>query len=475
MTGAPITAELQSNTGEKGISGIEAYSGYVRMAYNADLYWPTCFPLYDRIRRSDPEVSLIRLIWGSFARDISFHWEGDHADFLNEIIDDIDGGFDTFRDTLIAYVPFLGWGYWEIVAGRRDAGWESDGWESQYSDSKLGIRKLAFRDQSSFSHWDMDDKTGEVYGMVQTDPSKGQITIPKEDALHITFGDAHNPEGLSPLEAVWRLERIKYGLEVVQGIGFEHSSGHAKFQAEGKLTADDRAVIRKAARAIMTAQEGNYIVLPGSIDGEIMDVDFAAAAAILEAIRYYGLLKLQIFNMQWVAIATTAGTGAYSASQDASAMFLKTYNAMMQGFADQMGEQIWRWVNAHNDLSRPDEKPRLIASRVEKAIPLDELGTFMSAFNAIFPMSEEDIIAIRKKSGFMSEELPEIEEVIEEETEEEIEEEVIEEPNEVEEMVNRFEEWARTSRPEIAKALNMDYELEETSLREKMDAAIERL
>lgn len=451
---------------ELGVLGIEAYSGYVRMAYNTDLYWPACHPLYDRIRRSDPEVSVVRTIWGAFGRDVRFRWKTDEkddqevVDFLNEIIDDIEGGFDNFRDTLLAYVPFMGWGVWEIVPGRREWGWEKDGWESQYDDGKIGIRKLAFRDPSSFSRWDMDDRTGDVFGMIQTDPHSGSITIPKDKSLHIRFGDTHNPEGLSPLEAVWRLERIKYGLELVQGMGFEHAAGHAKFTAEGKLTSADKAAIRKAARAIMTAQEGNYIALPNSIDGDLIDVNFSAAPSILEAIRYYGLLKLQIFNMQWVAIASTAGTGAYSASQDASEMFLKTYNAMMSGFADQVGEQLWKWVNANNDLPRVNKKPRLVPSKIEKTIPLDDLGSFAQTFNNMFPMSDEDILEIRKKSGILTEALPEVEEAVEEETEEEpVEEEPVEEePSEAEMMVNRFEKWANVYRPDIAAMLNMPAE-----------------
>jgi hypothetical protein len=87
------------------------------------------------------------------------------------------------------------------------------------------------------------------------------------------------------------MERIKYGLEVVQGIGFEHAAGYLNVTAEKTLTDSDKANIKAAARAIMTAQEGNYAAWPQGITGELTDVNFQAAAALLEAIRYYGLLK----------------------------------------------------------------------------------------------------------------------------------------------------------------------------------------
>jgi len=474
IPGAPLSANLQADDdfGEMGVLGLEMFSGYIRMAYNAELYWPTCFPLYDRIRRSDPEVSLIRTIWGSLARNVEFRWEmktDEQSDndavvleFLEQVLNDLESGIDEFRDTLLGYVPFLGFGVWEIVGGLRRQDWvppDDSSWRSQYDDGKIGIRKLAFRDHSSFSSWDEDDKTGQVRGMIQMDTMRGMITIPFERALHITFGDSHNPEGLSPLEAVWRLERLKYGLEVVQGIGFEHAAGHAKFTVKNKITEDDKLIINKAARAILSAQEGNYMALPENIDAEVIDVGFQAASTLLEAIRYYGLLKLQIFNMQWIAIASTAGTGAYAAMADASGMFVETYNAMMAGFAAQIGDQLWNWLVTHNDLGEVSARPRLVATPVEKTIPLSELATFVQTFASMFPLADEDILAIRHRSGFLPGVLPPEEEEqapkrrrepMESENEEEIEE--IPE-DELTALVSEFEAWAQVNRPEVYQQL----------------------
>ena len=193
----------------------------------------------------------------------------------------------------------MGFGWWEAVPGLRSSTWRGgDGWVSEYDDGLVGFRRLAWRDHSSFESWKIDDDTGKLSGFVQHDPPNERVTIPLDQSVHIKFGDLDNPEGLSPLEAVWRLERIKYGLEVVQGIGYEHSAGHVKFTAMEELDATAKATIRQAARAILTAQEGNYITeLDGKFTADIMDVPFQAAPAILEAIRYYVLLKLQVYNM----------------------------------------------------------------------------------------------------------------------------------------------------------------------------------
>src|SRR5690606_19667698 len=142
-----------------------------------------------------------------------------------------------------SYVPFMGWGWWEVVGGVRDPNWrppdKEDDWRSQYDDGLPAIRRLAWRDHASFVQWDADERTGRVRGFVQHDYPNPEITIPLARSLHLTYGDPVNPEGLSPLEAVYRLERIKYGLEMIQGIGYEHAAGYAKFQATAALTDDD--------------------------------------------------------------------------------------------------------------------------------------------------------------------------------------------------------------------------------------------
>jgi hypothetical protein len=438
------TVELQSNGSrpnykEIGTSGLDAWSGYIYEAYNTDLYWPGVYTDFNRLRRSDPEIAIIRQLYSALADDVQFEWElPDEAnaadeklnEYLMSLVDDIMGGQRRFIGTLVNQVPFMGWGWWEVLPGLRRAGWRNtDGWESNYDDGLVGFRKFAWRDHSSFNRWDMDDKTGKLFGMEQLDYPSPPIVIPLDKSLHITFGDADNPEGLSPLEALWRLERIKHGLELIQGIGYEHAAGHFKVKAFEELDATAKATIRQAARAILTAQEGNYFTeIEGKFEGDIMDVPFQAAPSILEAIRYYGLLKLQVYNMQWVSIAATAGGGAYSAMQDSSTMMLKTWNSMMSGFAEQTGEQLWTQAKRYNPalFAGVSKRHKMIATPIEKEILLSEMAQLLPVLFQLLPMDDEDLIAIRRKIGFLPETLPQVDEV------EEVEE--VAEPEEDEEM-----------------------------------------
>ena len=409
---------------ELGTSGLEMWAGFIQQAYEAELRWPSVYRIYNRIRRSDPEIGgIVRPAFAMLSRGVSLDWETPDAPsdddkraqaYARSLLEDMEGGADQLIETIASYVPFMGWGWWEVVEGVRDPAWRPPGddeWRSEYADGLPGIRRLAWRDHSSFERWDADERSGRVRGMVQHDYPNPPVLLPKARSLHLTFGDPVNPEGLSPLEAVWRLERIKYGLEAIQGIGFQHAAGHAKFQTTAALTAEDKVFIAEAARAILTPQQGNYLRLPGHVTAEIIDTPFAAAPALLEAIRYYGLLKLQVFIMQWASVATTAGTGALAAHADSSEMAIMYFNSMWEGFAhqidDQLGKRIFNHPLVRARFPGMTRRPRCVAVPVEKNIPLNLLSQFVSQLAPIMPMDDDDFVAIRRKSGFLPESLPE--------------------------------------------------------------------
>lgn len=402
---------------EQGLAGLKEYSGFIQEAYARELYWPSVEPLYSRIRRSDPEISIVRNIFQSLARSTAVKWElPDNAsdadkkaqEFAQTVIEDIEGGEVTFIDTMISSVPFMGWGWWEVLPGYRNLKWKAPGddeWKSNYNDNRIGIRRLAWRDQSSFYGWDFADN-GRLIGMKQWSMPKPPVTLPLKNSLHLTFGDAHNPEGLSPLEAVWRLERIKYGLEVIQGIGFEHAAGYLNVIANSTLTDNDKAEIKTAARAIMTAQEGNYAAWPKNVTGEVKDIPFTAAPSILEAIKYYGILKLTIFNMQWTALSATSGSGSFAAMNDSSSMFVMTFNAMLEGFAKQIDNQLGKRLFSWNQFPGMTKRPEFKFDPINK-ISLSDLATILAPLSSVIDLGDEDKIAIRKQTGFLPETLPE--------------------------------------------------------------------
>lgn len=410
---------------EIGSAGLDAWSGFISEAYNAKLQWPTCEPLYSRIRRSDPEITIVRQLFDALGNGIAIAYEIPEeptpddelaVQFGNEALEDIEGGTHRWLDTALSYVPFYGWGWWEVVPGLRREDWtppDDDDWRSKFDDGLLCVRRLAWRDPSSFDGWEMDEKTGRLHGMWQNDMPHPRLLLPLNRAVHLTFGDNTNPEGLSPLEAVWRLERIMYGLEIVQGMGFEHAAGHLAIETEKeKLSPDDKTHIKRLARAIGTAQEGNYAVYPKGIKGRIEDVTFQAAPALLEAIRHYSVRKLQCYIMSWIALSSTSGTGSYAAKREDVDMFFEYYNAMIEGMVKQLGLQLEPWLfgNSVNRERWPGltTMPKLKASLAERSVDLSALTTLIrTLMYSGFPIGDDDLLALRRRTGVLPEVLPE--------------------------------------------------------------------
>ena len=429
----PVQQKIPKNKNkmaEIGTIGTSAIGGFIQEAYLTELRWPSVWPIYRRLHRADPEVTIARSFYGALASRVNFiprlpdePTSDDQAfhDFILEDFENIDGGFSRIVEKLASHGAFLGWGLWEIVAGRRDPEWrppDRDDWRSHADDGLIGVRRLAWRDHSSLLRWGRDEETSRYLGMWQLDQSGNRSPefIPFERALHITFGDSDNPEGLSPLESLYRLERYAYGLELVQGIGYEHSAGYVSVETESAATGADEDSVKTAARALFTPQEGNYAIWPKGVTGELIDVPFSAASSLLEAIRFYGLRKLQVlFGMQWIAMNTTTGQGSFAAMQDSSQMSLTIFNSLMEGAARQITNQLIPWYMKVNpdqwtDLS---EKPEIVATKVSKEVSLEEAAAFIAVYAEKFEMGEADELAIRNTAnGLISEKLPEEDTVI---------------------------------------------------------------
>lgn len=415
--------EVRIILNEAGTSGLKTQSGFIYEAYNSQLYWPGVQPTYHRLRTSMPEIVAIRQAFTAWARRISPIVElPDHPtdddkkfqEFVYSDFENMEGGFGRLIDDMVNNVPFNGWGWWEAVPARRLLDWRppdsNDEWRSEENDGLVGLRRLAWRDSSTFYGWDFTPNK-RLRGLTQNDYPNPPVTMPLNQSLHITYGGGNSPEGNTPMQAVWRLERIKYGLEVIQGIGFEHAAGYLNVQKteKGELSTDSKGLVKEAARAILTAQEGNYALWPYGIDGKVMDINFAAASSILDAIKYYGILALSVYVMQWIALNTMTGTGSFASADNSTDMSVMVYNGMMDGFAQQYSDQIGRRLYSWNRAAFPNmtKRPKIKFSHIEKGIALDALGSFWSQINGIIPLGEEDYKAFREKSQFLPKNLPE--------------------------------------------------------------------
>ena len=126
-------------------------------------------------------------------------------------------------------------------------------------------------------------------------------------------------------------------------------------------------------------------------------------------------------------------------------MMLKGWNNMMDGFAEQVGEQLWTQLARYNPelFAKATTKQKLTATPIEKESNLAELATLIQTLFPVMPIGEKDWLAVRRKIGFLPEVMPEEEiepEPIPEESEseptEEPEDEMPEEPGEMSDLLD---------------------------------------
>lgn len=408
---------------EDGNPGFIGFYDIANTAWSSELYWPAVWnSTYRRLYRGDPEVTIVRQMYDVWARDASILVDvsdkatGDEKkarDFYLEVLDDLEGGINTFQQKGMATAPFLGWAAFEVVPAMRKFDWTPPGgdpWRSDYDDGWIGIRRLGWRDYSAFNGWGLSDDQRYITEYNQVSPTTGKsFSIDYDRILHLTFGDTSHPYGLSPLEAVWRLERLKYNQEVVFGIGMEKAAGYLSVSLEGAPSNSDLANIRAAAKAILSAQQGNYGVWPRGVTADVIDVTFSAAEALLASIRFYHLLKLQVlFASQWVSISTTAEAGSYAAATESGKMALSIFNAtfasIVRQFDDKVGRLLWKWNKYH--LAPGTRRPHFTAKEVKADISPNELAQLLAMLAPVLALGEKDMIEIRRHTGFLPLEVP---------------------------------------------------------------------
>lgn len=421
-----IVRQRTGKLDEIGSTGLSTWGGYIEQAYIPELAWPRVASTYNRIWRSDPEVTIARNLYGALAGKVTVGWEfptergnkelpkpskadEEFLDFLYSNNDDMTNGIGQWVADCITRTPFYGYGLWETVLGMRRKGWKGDdGWTSQENDGLIGIRNLALRDPATFYKWEMDDRTGRATGWWQQDPPNPLRELPLKRCIHMLYGDMSNPEGLATLEAMYRLERFKHHLEVIEGIGFEHTAGFLYFEADRPLTDQDKPYLRDAARYVLMAQEGGYLAMPGGIKAMFIDTPFGAAAQILEAIKHYSVLKLALLGLQFVAVGIMTGTGSYALADDSSSVAMLMYNSMTAGFARQAGTQIVDQLLRANPgaFAGITRKPDMTISPITKSAALAELAQFAQTMNAIRSLGDDDLVSIREMSGVLPVTLP---------------------------------------------------------------------
>lgn len=174
-----------------GLSGVRTYDKLKTDPTGALMYSALSLPVRTVKWRVDPASSL--------PVDV------EAADFVWDCFQKVRGGWLALLSNIASMFPY-GWSYHEMTLKRR-------------TDGRVGFASIALRPQGTLADWDYADN-GDVLGMIQTQATGGQVTIPlAKSLLFRTSDDGGNPEGVSIYRAALRSWEYKRKLEQVEGIG----------------------------------------------------------------------------------------------------------------------------------------------------------------------------------------------------------------------------------------------------------------
>lgn len=399
---------LQAALGKEiGTSGLQIFGGYVRAAYTPELQWPAASTVYNDMRRRVPTIRALLNAITMLAHQAKWKFEGatdsgpdtEAADFGNEVLADMEGGFDQFVQDALTALAF-GWSWHEINYNRRDPNWRppdpDDEYRSRFDDSRIGWRNLAYRRQSSFLRWEANDKTRRVSGLWQIAPPNPQVLLPLEKAVHfIPFRDGDNPEGQCLMESSYKAYYYATNYEIILGVGTERSLvGWPVIAFDDKPEQDDLDAVKRMVATLLAGSEKGYLTEPPGIHLRFENVKNDNAPVLLDIIKFYYVSMLQTVLADFIWLGA-GERGSWSLGQDKSALFIMAVNGLLDALADCLQAGAVKRLFRYNDFPGITETPRLTHSGVHKPVPLDVLGAFITAIAPLITLSDDDQVNIR--------------------------------------------------------------------------------
>jgi hypothetical protein len=395
---------------EIGVEGLGAFYGHISETYLSKLEWPDAYDIYDEMRRRDPTLRGLMNAVKLLARQAKWKAEpatdkpGDRqaAEYLDECLDDMSHTVEDFLDDSLTFLPF-GWSSFEICYKRRDKK------NSQFDDKRIGWRKLAFRRQSTLNRWEFDDAGGLQGWWQQAPPDYADVFLPIGKMIHMVGErDGGNPEGLALFESAYEPWHYVKNLQIISGIGWQRSFvGLPVFEFAEKPSPEDNAAVQAIGQGL-AVDDRQFISLPPGVTAKLETTANSNSQPLLETIKFYRTLMLQMILADFMMLGTSSGTGSWALGSDKSELFLIAVN----GFLDKVAS-FWNRYGVvrlfqYVDFPTMTRIPQMAHTNIHKP-RWGELAGFVNQIAPNIRMSDEDEIWIRQLAG-MPEMVPEEEE-----------------------------------------------------------------
>lgn len=242
-------ARPPTNFGQIGRPGLKQYSGLIQEEFLTALQGSSAAKVYDEMESNDPIVNGMLFAVTHLLKRANWSMqpgEGQNEDspevfLINSALNDMEESWADTVDEILTMLKY-GWSYHEIVYKYRKGPNKNPKLNSRYLDNMIGWRKFGIRSQKTLSRWDIEDATGDIFGLYQSaPPDYNEVYIPIEKALLFrTTTRYNNPEGRSVLRGAYRPWYFKKKIEELEGIGVERDLvGLPVIEVPAELTSPD--------------------------------------------------------------------------------------------------------------------------------------------------------------------------------------------------------------------------------------------
>lgn len=330
----PIQMDALGNT------GTQIFGGYFAEDYLHELRGRMGARKWDEIRRSEAQVSMLMNAimnpikaanWGVEAYDESNLDYEKHAEFVKyNLFEKID--WNTFKHEALTMLPF-GFSLFEVVH------------DVIINHPKFGsfngIKSLSFRSQKTIENWQLEPKTGRLYGVNQYTYSDlgGNQFLPGEFLLVFTISkEGDNYEGISVLRPILGAYKRKDLYLKLAAIGIERYAIGTPIGTipKGKERTTEVEEFKKVLQNY-TSHESSFITKPEGWTIDFQKGDFDAGK-LKELLVFENTEIANALVANFLVLGMNGGGGAYALGSNLGEFF----TTGIQSYADIICDSVNR-------------------------------------------------------------------------------------------------------------------------------------
>lgn len=396
---------------ELGVAGQNTRNGSFRAdEFLQDLKGTRAIRKYREMRENDSTIGAVMYAVEQILRDVDLKvMPADdteaalaEAEYIETVLKDMEHTLDDHVSEALAFLSF-GFAWFEVVYKRRVGPNETDPKKrSKYTDGRMGVRRISTRAPWTIARFDVDQKTGDVYGVQQNvSLAGGTAKIPLNKSLYYKTPTLNgDPSGRSILRNAYTSYTYLNNLQNIEAIAIERELNGIPvgYIPSDYLAADatdsQKAVLNQFKEVLSGVRMGqeSYFLLPSDkypdkegapsnhslIDIKLMASEGNRNIQIDPVIKRYQHDIARSILSEFLMLGSSS-TGSYALSKSKTDLFLRALESYIQSIVDvlnkQLVERLWELNGLDFSLM-----PTIEAGDVAPH-DLHELGSYLRNLN----------------------------------------------------------------------------------------------